>query len=174
MSTPQSPPKAGLLVAIMFTKSNISLLKELKSTLQSKFGPVSIEGPEIDFTFTRFYEKEFGSQLKKRYLFYRGFDISNLPPAKVFCQQLENEYSLDGKRQFNIDPGYITKNCVVFASYKARSHRIYIGEKVYADLQLVYENGRWKSFSWTFPDIMDGQVIAFLTDIKHQLTVALL
>ena len=112
---------------------------------------------------------ESSRNLKKVYLDFGVYDISKLPKIKQECFKLEQKHTKSGKRLYNIDPGYITKNAVVLASFKPRAHRIYLGDKVYGDLQLVYENNAWKSFKWTFPDLLNKDILQFLTDIREQL-----
>ncbi|NTV22910.1 MAG: DUF4416 family protein [Nanoarchaeota archaeon] len=146
MSNPTGPPKAILIVGLMYSKQP----NEIENSLKSEYGEFA-ESEEVAFDFTKFYEQEFGTALKKKYLAFKTpFDIEKLPDAKLFCYSLE--YCC-GKREINIDPGYLTSNSVVLASFKPRPHRIYLKEGVYADLQLTYENKDYRKYPWTFPDL---------------------
>lgn len=119
------------------------------------------------FDFTKFYEQEFGTHLVKEFLVFEKDIQENLVDAKLFCMDLEQRFKKNSKRIFNIDPGYITKNKFVLASKKPRPHRILLRDKVYADLQLVFENNTWKSFAWTFPDVIS--LMDFWTHIRKEL-----
>ena len=164
MSSPKEKPKSRFIVGLMYDSGPEKIISEL----EKEFGKVKIKSDEYDFNFTDFYEKEFGKGLKKVYMcFEKPFDVEKLPEAKLFCSELENKYLKNNKRLFNIDPGYITENSVVLASFKPRAHRIYLKKNVYADLQLVFENSNWKGFKWTFFDITSKNVINFLTRIKE-------
>ncbi len=44
------------------------------------------------------------------------------------------------RRRINLDPGYITEAKVVLASTKDFSHRVYIGENIYAEVTLRYSS----------------------------------
>ena len=167
MSHPQPIKKAKLIIAIIYPENNkpTHLMIELKGL----YGDFTAS-EQINFSFTKFYEKEFGKNLKKIYLaFENEFDIEKLPKIKLQCYLIENKYSEYEKRQYNIDPGYITKNSFVLASFKERAHRILLQDKVYADLQLVYENKKWKSFNWTFPDVKEKIIQKFLEKIRRSL-----
>lgn len=167
MSSPQQINKAKLIIAIIYPEKNkpTELMIELKG-LYGEFTASKV----INFNYTKFYEKEFGKNLKKIYLaFEKDFDLELLSNIKLQCYLIENKYSEDEKRQYNIDPGYITKNSFVLASFKERAHRLYLSDKVYADLQLVYENKKWKSFTWTFPDVKEQIIQEFLEKIRISL-----
>ncbi len=162
MSSPHQKEKAVLLISLMYSQKEI--LPAIIAALEKSFGGIRHRSEEIKFDFTSFYENEFGRNLRKVYLlFERSFDIENLSDAKLLCHGLEKKYSINEKRTMNIDPGYMTKNSVVLASFKPRPHRIYLREGAYADLQLVFENKGWKGFPWTFSDIKSREVSLFLT-----------
>jgi hypothetical protein len=166
MSLPLDKPKAKLIIALMYSKYP----KNIVSALEKKFGKVKVKSQEINFAFTVYYEKEFGKDLKKTYFcFDENFDIEKLADVKLFCFELEKINSKNGNRLVNIDPGYVTKNAVVLASFKERAHRIYLKEGVYADLELVFEKNEWHSFQWTFADIKENRVKDFLNTVKETL-----
>ncbi len=65
----------------------------------------------------------------------------------------------NGKRQINLDPGYITKDKFVLASAKDFSHRIAIGQGIFAETTLNFSaNGKIRRFSWTYNDYLLPQV----------------
>ena len=167
MSSPQPMKKSKLIITIIYPEKNkpTHLMIELKGL----YGDFTAS-KEINFNYTKFYEKEFGKNLKKIYLaFDKDFDLEQLPKIKLQSYLIENKYSEDDKRSYNIDPGYITKNSFVLASFKERAHRLNLTDKVYADLQLVYENKKWKSFNWTFPDVKEQIIQVFLEKIRRSL-----
>ncbi len=167
MSHPSTIKNAKLIIAIIYPEKNKPT--ELMIELKGLYGDFKVS-EQLDFNYTKFYEKEFGKNLKKIYLaFENDFDIEQLPKIKLQCYDIENKYSIDDKRSYNIDPGYITKNSFVLASFKERAHRLYLSDKVYADLQLVYENKKWKSFNWTFPDVKEQIIQVFLEKIRRSL-----
>ena len=44
----------------------------------------------------------------------------------------------------------------VLASFKEGPQKIYIGDGVYADPVLMYQDGEWIILPWTFPDFRTG------------------
>jgi hypothetical protein len=166
MSFPKEKPDSKLIIALMYS----TFPKDLVSALEKNFGKIEEQSDELDFEFTKYYEKEFGKGLKKSYFCFQGdFDIEKLSEIKLFCTELEKIYSKDGRRLVNIDPGYATKNSFVLASFKERAHRIFLKQGVYADLELVYENNEWHSFTWTFADAKDTKVKEFLNKVKERI-----
>jgi len=51
---------------------------------------------------------------------------------------------------------------VVLATTKGYSHRIYLGEGIFADLTLLYENGTYRPLQWTYPDYGGDELIGLL------------
>jgi len=161
MSSPTEKKDVNLVISLMHRKSED--ISTIVSEIEQRYGKIR-DSIVLDFKFTKYYEKEFGTELIKEYLFIGKKDIETFPDIKLFCFELEKKYSRDGKRIFNIDPGYLTENSFILASFKPRAHRIYLRDSVYADLQLVYENNAWQGFKWTFPDVLE--IKPFLQKIK--------
>jgi hypothetical protein len=91
-----------------------------------------------------------------------------LAQIKVRTNQIEQHYGRDGKRSVNIDPGYLLQERFVLASGKNYSHRIYLSEGIYADLTLIYHQGRFQQLPWTYPDYADGPMLRVLERIRHK------
>ena len=52
---------------------------------------------------------------------------------------MRQSFSADGKRNVNIDPGYLTLANVILATTKGYSHRIYLGKGIYGEVTLLYK-----------------------------------
>ncbi|MDX2501944.1 MAG: DUF4416 family protein, partial [Deltaproteobacteria bacterium] len=61
----------------------------------------------------------------------------------------------------------------VLASGKNFIHRIYIGQKIYADLTLIYQQGAYQTLPWTYPDYADRPIISFLEQVRARYAVDL-
>jgi hypothetical protein len=52
----------------------------------------------------------------------------------------------------NIDPGYLTASALVMATAKDFSHRIPLGQGIYAHLEFLFTRTGVKILDWTYPD----------------------
>lgn len=151
MSRPQPPNPAKLVIG--FFMKDRSLLEAVAGELTARYGPIDFAGAWLPFDFTTYYEKEFGSPLFRRML---AFEIlvgqEDLATIKLATNRLELAYCEHGLRRVNLDPGYLLAERFVLASGKNYSHRIYMGQGIYADLTLIYREGAYQSLPWTYPD----------------------
>ena len=65
-----------------------------------------------------------------------------------------------------VNPGYLLSERFVLATGKNFTHRIYIGQGIYADLTLIYQRGAFEKLPWTYPDYADEPVLAFLEKVR--------
>ncbi len=167
MSLPQHPKSAKLIVGF-FAKEK-SLAPSLVRDLIRLFGPLDMVSAWFDFDFTTYYEKEMGGPLYRRMLVFKSLvNQTRLPQIKHTTNDLENRLLRDGKRRVNIDPGYLVAERFVLATGKNFSHRIYIGEGIFADLTLMYQKGAFRTLPWTYPDYADEGMIDFLTLVRRK------
>ena len=167
MSRPK-PPEPAKLVAGLFT-SEKSLCRPIATALEKQFGPVDYISRWLAFDFTNYYAAEMGGPLFRRLLSFERLIVQDqLPDVKCFANELERQWMRDGKRRVNIDPGYLLSSRFVLATGKNFSHRIYIGRSIYADLTLLYENGRFQTLPWTYPDYADPGLQAVLDQIREK------
>jgi len=109
------------------------------------------------FNHSDYYEKEMGTNLKKRILsFEKILSPEFLTQSKLVAQEIEESCSLDGKRRVNIDMGYLDLFKVVLASTKGRGNKIYLSQGIWADMTLYFEKGKFQHFPWSFPDFKSG------------------
>ena len=88
-------------------------------------------------------------------------------PAKLFTNGLEETLARpDGSRRVNLDPGLLTQERFVLGTGKNFTHRVYLGEGIFADLTLVFQAGSWQTLPWTFPDYASPDMLEILTDIR--------
>ena len=172
MSRPQ-PPKPAKLVISLFMQDK-SLIVPVTHALAERFGPVDIASKWFPFDFTTYYAAEMGAPLFRRMLAFKPLiKQTALTEAKITTNTLEQEYSSNGKRLVNIDPGYLLQERFVLATGKNFTHRIYIGRQIYADLTLIYTKGRFQTLPWTYPDYADGVMLSYLTRVRQKYVVDL-
>ncbi|MGD8523126.1 MAG: DUF4416 family protein [Desulfobacterales bacterium] len=167
MSMPQEPKPAKLVIG--FFLNNKQLLEPIAKELSTRFGSADIISSWMPFDYTSYYEREMGAPLFRRlFAFEKLIQQSTLAQIKVRTNQIEQHYGRDGKRSVNIDPGYLLQERFVLASGKNYSHRIYLSEGIYADLTLIYHQGRFQQLPWTYPDYADGPMLRVLERIRHK------
>lgn len=167
MSQPQSPTPAKL-IAGFFVKDK-ALATDIARDLQERLGPVDMASAWLDFDFTTYYEKEMGAGLSRRLLVFKPLvEQTRLAAIKRLTNDLERKYQRQGRRRVNIDPGYLLPERLVLATGKNFTHRIYIGDGIYADLTLIYQKGAFRALPWTYPDYADRRLIDFLTLVRSK------
>ena len=122
----------------------------------------------MPFVETDYYERSMGENLKKTILAYeRLIAPERLAELKLQTNAWEDAYAKLGRhpepRPLNLDPGYLTLAKFVLATTKDHSHRIYLGQGVYAEVTLHYEKGRWRHRDWTYPDYRRADYQQFLS-----------
>lgn len=172
MSLPQPPKPAKLVIGFFLKEKRLAV--DVAKALVEKFGPVDMTSPWFPFNLTTYYDDEMGTPLFRRMLaFKRLIKQSSLANIKLFTNDLEREYSNEGGRSVNIDPGYLLHERFVLATGKNYSHRIYIGSGIYADLTLVYLKGHFNKMPWTYPDYASGNVMSFLEWVRKKYVIDL-
>ena len=167
MSVPQTPNPAKLVIGV-FTPIK-KIIDNLALELSSQFGQIDLVSPWMDFSYTSYYEPEMGPNLVRRVLaFKRLIDQGELAAVKIETNKIEQAYSPGGRREANIDPGYMLHERFVLASGKNFSHRIYIGLGIYADLTLIYQKGSFRKLPWTYPDYADEMMQKFLDQVRRK------
>ena len=167
MSVPQPPKPAKLVVG--FFLNDTSLAAAIVRQLQDRLGALEMVSPWLPFDFTRYYEKEMGTPLYRRLVVFKPLiEQTRLVAIKRMTNALEMDYQREERRPVNIDPGYLLPERFVLATGKNFTHRIYLGEGIYADLTLIFQKGAFRSLPWTYPDYADRRLIDFLTLVRNK------
>lgn len=168
MSLPAPPSPAKLIVGMFMGDKGLAV--PVVERLMARFGPVDLVSPWWPFDFTDYYADEMGVPLFRRMLaFQEWIDQGSLAEIKVTTNRIESGISRGaGSRVVNIDPGYLLPERFVLATGKNFTHRIYIGEGIYADLTLIYQKGKFQSLPWTYPDYADARIQSFLIQARKK------
>jgi len=172
MAEATQPPKVKLICGMISAEA--ALFEEAGKALAERFGDIDITSEVMDFDFTHYYDDEMGRPLYRRFVsFAELVSPDMLASAKPATNSLEKEFASrreDGPaRPINLDPGYVELSKLVLASMKDFSHRIYLGQGVYAEVTLMYQQGRWRAFEWTFPDFASSRYHPFLCRVREAL-----
>jgi hypothetical protein len=167
LSVPQPPKPAKLVVG--FFLNDTSLAAAIVRQLQDRLGALEMVSPWLPFDFTSYYEKEMGTPLYRRLVVFKPLiEQTRLVAIKRMTNALEMDYQREERRRVNIDPGYLLPERFVLATGKNFTHRIYLGEGIYADLTLIFQKGAFRSLPWTYPDYADRRLIDFLTLVRNK------
>ena len=161
------PKKVRLFCALCYTDPIIR--DRAIEILENDRGTIIETSQPFDFDYTNYYSAEMGENLKKEFLvFGQLIDPVFITGIKLRTNAIEEELSLNGKRRVNIDPGYLEAAKIVLATTKNFSHRIYIGNGIYGDVQLYYRDGHYNTNEWTYPDYKTVDTITFFDRIRKE------
>ncbi len=154
-----------LIAAI--TIADEGIWPEVKQQLEESWTPIDSSLDWFDFVFTTYYKDEMGPVLKKGFLsFTKLIPADQLPGIKIYSNSLEADYSVNGNRRINIDPGYVCTPKMVLATTKDFSHRLYLSDGIFGDLHLSYRNGQFRPQPWTYPDYQQPEVLRYFEKVR--------
>jgi hypothetical protein len=168
MARGRGPEIAVLFVGCLYSSNEIfaAVSRELNET----FGNILFESPPLPWDYTEYYAREIAPPVFRKFLFFeRPVDASSVVAAKLIAISVEARFSRDGKRQINIDPGYMTLAKVVLVSSKNYSHRIYLGMGVFGEVELFHKDGVFNALPYTYPDYRQEVFLANFIEARRLL-----
>lgn len=160
----------SLLVAAVFGR-HPDALAWAEGRLEAAFGPVALASPTFAFDQTSYYQRTMGAGLLKRLSAFGLVAPDCLPDIKRQTNALEEELrgagSFPEERPVNIDPGLLTLGKFILATTKDQAHRIYLRDKIFAEVTLHYEAGAWAPWPWTYADYRQPLVRGFLEEARR-------
>ena len=167
MSSPREAEDVKLISSLFSPRKD--LIEKMIQELEGLLGPTDWVSPECLFDRTRYYEREMGWPLYRRFVSFRELvSPGNIVDVKLATNGLENRYRQDQKRTVNIDPGYVSMERLVLLTGKNYAHRIYLSKGIYADLTLVFKKGRFIPLQWTYPDYADPVIVGYFDEIRER------
>ena len=167
MSNPCEADDAKLISSLFSSQAN--MIEQVIQEMEGLFGPTDWISPALLFDRTRYYEKEMGWPLHRRFISFKTLiRPENIVDIKCKTNTLERRYAQSGKRKINIDPGYIALERLVLATGKNYSHRIYLSKGIYADLTLIFQRRSFSPLPWSYKDYSDPEVIGFLNVVRER------
>ena len=159
MGIVNNPKSVQFFTSIIF-KDNWHV-ENTERDVREAIGNILDKTASMSFYYTRYYEKEMGSDLSRIFLLFEPlFQREQLPSIKLKTNSIETSLSSEGKRAVNIDPGYISLENVVLATTKGYAHRVYLNCGIYAELTLIYHSNTYRPVEWTYPDYGSEEIIA--------------
>jgi hypothetical protein len=165
MGQTRKPLSVKLIVGFIFQDEYLS--QKAEGLLSRRFGALDFRSQISEFNHTDYYKQEFGKSLKRKFIsFSRLIQPDDLARIKLFTNFLEKKLSVDSRRTINIDPGYLDLAKLVLVSTKDYRHRIYLGQGIYAEVTLYYQDGTFAPWQWTYPDYRTNAYIRIFNQIR--------
>ncbi|MHC4394992.1 MAG: DUF4416 family protein [Planctomycetota bacterium] len=142
--------------------------------LRSEFGEADFVSDVWPFEQTDYYKEQTGEHILRQFVSVEELiDPGKLAKIKHQTNKLEqklaSELGYDLPRPINLDPGIIEPSKLILATTKNYSHRIYIGQKMYAEVTLIFDKGQWRPFEYTYPDYREQCYFGFFSKIRNRL-----
>ncbi len=167
MGTVQPPAQVKLFCALLVAPT--LPLDEIETLLAETYGVIVLRSMPTPFIQTTYYEREMGTNLTRLYVAFDPLvSIAELAAVKHITNRLEARWSTpQGQRRVNIDPGYLDLAKVVLASTKDHSHRLYIGDGIFAEVTLRYRQHVFQPWEWTYPDYRTPATLTFFHQLRE-------
>ena len=168
MGEPQ--PHADVCLVVGMLTAFPVLFSRAATALSERFGPVIRESETLAFDFTTYYEPRMGRGIKRKFFtFERLVAPERMAEIKLRTNDLERRLAgpeFPVPRPINLDPGYVTHSKLVLATTKDYSHRIYLGQGIYAEVTLRFVGGHFEPMPWTYPDYRTEGYRAFFDEVR--------
>ena len=156
------------LISSLFSPSK-ELIDDVMPELEQMFSPSDWTSPELYFDRTKYYAREMGWPLHRRFVsFERLLRPTDIVEIKIATNRMENGYRQEGRRRVNIDPGYISLERLVLATGKNYAHRIYLSKGIYADLTLIFHKESFRPLQWTYKDYASPEIIGLFNEVRER------
>ncbi|MDR3000900.1 MAG: DUF4416 family protein [Fibromonadaceae bacterium] len=163
MGVIKKPLPVRLVVGVL--AANEEFAGEARQKLAERFGAVDLEMPPVPFAHTNYYEDELGKNPLRSFLSFEDrIERETIAAIKLETNEMEKIWN----RQVNLDPGYMTLGQFFLATTKDQRHRIYLGQGIFAEVTLYFENGHFHPFDWTYPDYRSKTYINFLEKARER------
>jgi hypothetical protein len=165
-----NPKPVKLIVGIL--AANHQCLHAATEVLTDKFGKADFVSDVWPFDKTDYYKDQTGQRILRQFVsIERLIDPGKLAKIKHITNKLEQKLAralaIPLPRPVNL--GIIEPSKLVLATTKNYSHRIYIGKKMYAEVTLLFDKGRWKPFDYTYADYRQQCYFDFFDKVRTQL-----
>ncbi len=168
----KGPKPVKLIVGIL--AADRQCLHEAVDAIIGKFGPTDFTSEVWPFDKTDYYRKQTGPHILRHFVsIEKLIDPGKL--ARIKCktnkieQNLAKSLGLPLPRPVNLDPGIIEPSKLILATTKNYSHRIYIGNKMYAEVTLIFDKGQWRPLEHTYPDYRQSCYFDFFDNVRNRL-----
>ncbi|MHC4574639.1 MAG: DUF4416 family protein [Planctomycetota bacterium] len=149
-------------------------LQAAVEAVEAELGKTDFASDVWPFEQTDYYKDQTGEHILRQFVSLEELiDPGELAEIKHRTNKVEQElaeklgHTLP--RPVNLDPGIIEPSKLILATTKNYSHRIYIGKKMYAEVTLIFDKGRWRPFDYTYPDYRQQCYFDFFDKVRRRL-----
>ncbi len=172
MWTLNKPEPVKLIVGIL--AADADCLQTGRTAICGEFGDADFVSDIWPFTQTDYYKGQAGEHILRQFVTINKLvDPGQLAGIKHKTNEMEQtlavELGMDLPRPVNLDPGIMEPSKLVLASTKNFSHRIYIGDNMYAEVTLTYSKGQWEPYRYTFADYKQTAYHEFFSTVRSRL-----
>lgn len=175
MAEAASPAPVRFITGIL--AADARCLEAAREKASEAWGRPDLLSEVWHFSDTRYYEQEMGSSILRQFLSFpapleREILCARKRQANGMERELADSLATPWRRPVNLDPGYVAPEKLVLASCKDFSHRLYIGEGVFAEATFFFRKKGVECLPWTFPDYASGRYDAFFLEVRRRLLAA--
>jgi len=168
----KEPKPVKLLVGILAADERC--LAAARDGLAETLGTLDLTSEIWTFDQTDYYASQTGPRILRQFVSVAELiDPGDLAAIKhrtnALEQRLAASLALPFPRPVNLDPGLIEPSKLVLATTKNYSHRIYLGDKMYAEVTLVFDKGNWRPLPYTYPDYHRQEYFDFFSQVRDRL-----
>jgi hypothetical protein len=168
----KEPRPVKLIVGILASEERC--LTAAREGLAAALGTIDLVSDIWTFDQTDYYAAQIGPRILRQFVsFEHLIDPGQLAAIKhrtnALEQQLAAALSTPFPRPVNLDPGTIEPSKLVLATTKNYAHRIYIGDRMYAEVTLVFDKGQWRPLPYTYPDYHRQEYFDFFSQVRLRL-----
>lgn len=160
--------KEKLIIGVIYHEKEI--LDKAMKILTDEYGEIESVSEEFSFSgdFSTYYDEEIGGEgFRRIYSFKETVDPTRQADIKIRTNEIEAEFSVDGKRKINLDPGFINHGRLLLATTKETGFRIPLKDGIYTELTLFWARGGWQKLPWTYRDYQSERVQKFITEVRR-------
>ncbi len=168
----KTPKPVKLIIGIL--AADEAALGAAVKMIEARIGKCDLISDVWPFDQTDYYRDETGDNILRQFVsIEKLIDPGELAEIKHDTNKLEQKLAKksasDLPRPVNLDPGIIEPSKLILVTTKNYSHRIYIGQKMYAEVTLIFDKGKWKPFEYTYPDYRQECYHDFLSKVRKRL-----
>ena len=156
-----------LIVGVIYSDKDV--FERAMKMLTDAFGETDGVCEEFSFSeeFSNYYDDELGGEgMRRIYSFKKTVDPARQAEIKMRTNAIEAEFSVDGNRKINLDPGFINHGRLLLATTKKAGFRIPLSNGSYTEMTLFYARGQWHKLPWTYRDYQSERVQRFITVVR--------